>query len=71
MRGVGDAVTPTLMVLVGCCLLRVLWIAAYVPGHHTLQAVLACYPVSWIPTSVAFLVSYRRGRWLRRAGWQG
>ena len=68
MRGAGDSITPTIMTLVGCCLLRILWIAAYVPAHHTLQAVLACYPVSWIPTSVAFIISYRSGNWLKRAG---
>ena len=68
MRGAGDSITPTIMTLVGCCLLRILWIAVYVPAHHTLQAVLACYPISWIPTSVAFIISYRRGRWLERAG---
>ena len=68
MRGAGDPITPTIMTLVGCCLLRVLWVVLYVPAHHTLRAVMASYPVSWISTSVAFVISYRRGAWLKRAG---
>ena len=74
LRGTGDSVVPTLLTLFGVCLLRVVWIFAVVPHHHTIGTVLASYPITWILTSSLFVLYYftrspimRRARLLQRA----
>lgn len=66
MRGAGDSAIPTVMTLVGVCLLRIVWLAAVLPQHHTMTAVLLTYPITWIITSLMFIVYYFRGGWLKR-----
>ena len=58
MRGTGDTVIPTLMTLVGVCLLRVVWVLGIAPGFHSFDAVIASYPITWILTSILFIVYY-------------
>ncbi len=65
IHGTGDAFIPMVITLVGVCLLRVVWLFAAVPLHRTILMVVACYPVTWIMTSAAFIVYYYSGRWLR------
>ena len=74
MRGAGDSAVPTLLTLFGVCLLRVVWIFAVVPHHHTIGTGLASYPITWILTSSLFVLYYftrspimRRARLLQRA----
>lgn len=64
--GAGDSAIPTVMTLVGVCLLRIVWLAAVLPQHHTMTAVLLTYPITWIITSFMFIVYYFRGGWLKR-----
>ena len=75
LRGAGDTLLPTLMTLTGVCLLRVAWIVFAVPHHNTLQTVLLCYPITWVTTSILFVLYYWKGGWLnrriRKAGLQG
>lgn len=66
MRGAGDTLTPTLMTLVGVCLMRVFWVSVIVPMRHELPVLLVSYPLSWTITSLLFIVYYLRGGWLRR-----
>lgn len=66
VRGAGDTLIPTLMTLVGVCMLRVLWLTFFVPTHNTLFYVLISYPITWLITSIAFIVYYLQGGWLRR-----
>ncbi len=66
VRGTGDTLIPTLMTLTGVCLLRVLWISFVVPKYHQLEMVLYSYPITWVITSVMYVVYYFRGRWLER-----
>lgn len=72
VRGAGDSVIPTLMTLFGICILRVLWILFVLPAHRTIDTVLYAYPITWIVTSILFIVYYLKGSWLtrcrRRAG---
>lgn len=66
MRGAGDSVIPTLMTLVGVCLMRVFWIFVIVPVFHELRVLLLSYPITWTITSAMFILYYRRGKWLDR-----
>ena len=66
LRGVGDAVRPVVIIGVGICLLRVIWIGTLFVARHTLFVLCMCYPVSWIVTGLAMLVYYLRGKWRDR-----
>ena len=66
LRGAGDSVIPTVMTLVGVCLLRTVWVAVMVPAHHTLITMLLSYPISWVVGSLMFVVYYYHGGWLKR-----
>ena len=66
LRGTGDAVRPMLMTMVGVCVLRLVWLFAVVPHHHTIETVVLSYPITWIVTSIAFFLYYIHGGWLKR-----
>ncbi|MBP3708861.1 MAG: MATE family efflux transporter [Treponema sp.] len=64
IRGAGDTFKPMIITMLGICALRVVWLFTAVPLHNTLATVMACYPLTWIVTSVAFFIYYARGKWL-------
>ena len=66
MRGAGDSLVPTLMTLVGVCLMRVFWVCVIVPRFHELRVLLMSYPLTWTITSSLFIAYYLRGKWLNR-----
>ncbi len=66
LRGYGDAVRPVIIIGIGICLLRIIWIATLFMEIHTLFVLCLCYPVSWTVTSIAMYVYYRKGGWKRR-----
>ena len=53
LRGMGDAIVPVIIIGLGVCLLRVVWIATVYKAHHTMLNVCLAYPISWIVTDVA------------------
>lgn len=61
IRGTGKALMPTIFTVFGICILRVLWIRTIPPIYGTLNSVMACYPATWIVTSLAFLAYYLFG----------
>lgn len=66
VRGTGETLKPMLIMLVGVCLLRVVWIwaaGAVWPGPRTVGA---AYPVSWVTTGLVSLAYYLRGGWRKR-----
>ena len=64
IRGAGKSLAPMLISVFGVCGLRLAWIFAVVPLHHTIQAVSLSYPITWSITSLALWLYYRRGKWL-------
>lgn len=64
VRGLGAAVTPTVITLACACFLRVLWVKLIFPLKPDLEMLLICYPISQILTSagqiIAFIFFYRR-----------
>lgn len=66
LRGCGDVKVPTLITVFVVCILRVLWLVLVVPQYHTMLMVEASYPLTWVLSSVCFVVYYCRGHWLGR-----
>lgn len=56
LRGLGKAVTSTLISLIGACLLRVVWLLTVFEHFLTLESIYISYPVSWFITGVAALI---------------
>lgn len=67
LRGAGDAVRPVIIIGLGICLLRVVWVTTLFQWIHTLLVLSLCYVVSWVVTSTAMTIYYRRGRWMQRS----
>ena len=67
LRGVGDAIAPTVITLVGVCALRVVWLLFVVPFWHSVAGVSVSYPVTWIITAGVLIVYYVKSDWLGRA----
>lgn len=59
LRGVSDCWVPMLITCLGVCVVRVLWILFAVPHNMTMKMVLVSYPLTWILTSVSFVIYYR------------
>lgn len=59
IRGSGETVKPMFITLLSSCAFRVLWIWIVVPLHPTFMMVLACYPLSWGISSLAYLILYK------------
>lgn len=56
MRALGYSMTPTVMVILGTCVLRVCWVSA---GRFAeLRDLLVVYPLSWVLTGAAVLTAY-------------
>lgn len=66
LQGAGDSFNPTLITLLGTCVVRVFWITAIATTPNDIQFTLLCYPVSWGLTSLMFVIYYFRSNWLER-----
>ena len=64
MRGVGNAVKPTVITLMGVCVLRMILLFTVTFPHLSNMTIAICYPVTWIVSSILFLLFYRFGRWM-------
>ena len=64
-RGAGDAFIPMVIVMLGTCLFRVIWMLAVVPHWHSIMSISLVYGISWVITGAVFTVYYFKGRWLR------
>ncbi len=58
LRGMGYSLAPTLIVLVGTCLLRIVWVFVVFPNFRTLECLYLSYPVSWSLTALIQIVFY-------------
>ncbi len=58
LRGMGDSLIPMLITCGGICGLRVIWLFTAVPRWNSMKTVMASYPITWVITSLLFLVYY-------------
>ena len=66
LRGAGDILRPFLIISLGICIFRIIWIVTVFLRFHTLPVLCASYPISWAVTSIAMAIYFRRGKWLDR-----
>lgn len=60
LRGMGDAIIPMAMTMLGICGFRILWVIFIVPLHPSMELISWNYPISWILTSILFIIYYRK-----------
>lgn len=70
MRGLGYSMTPTLIVIFGTCVLRLVWVFLFphiapelfagTSATVAFAGLLAVYPISWILTDICMAFAYRR-----------
>ncbi len=60
LRGIGYAVIPMVVSLIGACGLRLVWIATVfkLPQYHTLTTVYVSYPITWTITLLVHLLTF-------------
>lgn len=56
LRGIGDSWIPMIITASGVCILRILWILTIVPKYPNIFTILWAYPISWVTTSILFLI---------------
>lgn len=59
LRGVGDCWIPMMITGIGVCGIRVIWILLALPVKPHIITAAFCYPLTWVITSVAFIIYYR------------
>ena len=52
-RGLGKTVVPTIIVILGSCVFRVIWVYTIFAHFHTIPSLYALYPCSWALTALA------------------
>ena len=58
LRGLGYAMVPMVVSVIGICGLRILWIMTVFPQFHTLPVLYSSYLSTWIITGSALAISY-------------
>ncbi len=61
LRGMGDAIKPMIIIALGVCLVRVIWVLTVFQLWRTLFIISICYPISWGVTDVALIIYYFKG----------
>lgn len=59
LRGMGDAIIPMIMTMLGICGFRVLWVLLVFPLSPSMETISWNYPISWGVTSLFFIVYYQ------------
>lgn len=65
MKACGDVVMPMFISIIGIAVTRIIYLT-FVPFTDVIGA-MRCYPISWIITSVAFIIYYFKGSWSQRS----
>lgn len=60
LRGVGDSWIPMIITCMGICVLRVVWILVAVPFNPTIKTIVFSYPLTWVVTSILFIIYFHR-----------
>lgn len=69
LRGLGYSIAPMIVSLLGACAFRLLWIATVfqIDRFHTIETVYISYPISWMLTFLAHLITFFIvRRWLKK-----
>ncbi len=55
IRGTGDSLHPMILTFIGTCVVRIAWVMV-VPAGRPIWDTILCYPVTWIGTSILYLI---------------
>ena len=60
LRGMGYSFVPMVVSLLGACATRLLWLATVfqIDAFHTIETVYIIYPISWVLTAVAHIITF-------------
>lgn len=58
MRGMGWSMTPTVIIILGSCVLRIVWVIAVFPLYGTFPSLVIIYPITWAVTGIAMFITY-------------
>ena len=58
LRGIGYSSTPTVIILLGCCVLRIIWVYTVFAYYNDFAVLMNVYPVSWLITGITMLATY-------------
>ena len=58
LRGVGDCWVPMILCGLGVCAIRVLWILVAVPIKRDMYTIMFSYPLTWVVTTIMFVIYY-------------
>ena len=67
LRGAGRATVPMAIMLGAWCIFRVIYITVALSISHTIELVYLAYPITWVLSSVLFIVYLLKADWLDRA----
>ena len=67
LRGVGDVLTPSLILAGGICGFRILWLFTAFRASPVLLILCICYPLSWVVTDIAIYLYFRHSLVMRSA----
>ncbi len=62
LRGMGYSMLPSIIVLLGCCVLRIVWVYTVFAWQNDFAVLMDVYPVSWIITGAVTMIAY----WIMR-----
>lgn len=65
IRACGDSFVPMVITALGIGAFRIGWIMFY--PSNTLFDTIICYPISWVMTSILFILYYLQGGWLKKS----
>ena len=58
LRGMGYSTLPSVIVLLGCCVLRIIWVFTIFKYFNNFAMLMDVYPVSWVITGTATMIAY-------------
>ena len=59
-RGIGKSIVPMVIVILGSCVFRVIWVYTIFAHFHTIPALYLLYPCSWILTALAEIAYFAK-----------
>lgn len=63
LRGMSISLPPTIMTIIGTCILRMVWVFAVCPVWQSFDTIMLVYPISWVVTGVmTSMLFYLRAR---------
>lgn len=58
MRGMGWSMTPTIIIIIGSCVLRIVWVLTVFQMYPEFPLLVAIYPITWAVTGIAMFITY-------------